>query len=345
MKAMILKEFRQMRRDRRTVILMVGMPLLLLVIFGYAARFNVTEISTAVVGPNSEEVASLLPEVYSVDKLDASATEENAIEMLRDSEVTVAFVTSGSGTKLLIDGSELFVAQSALRTIPSGVQPEILFNPELNTAKVMVPSLIGFVMLFVGTVITSLGVVREREQGTLEQLAVMPLRPIDVVVGKIAPYFLVALVDMILVTIAGIWLFDVPFRGSLLMFAAYGLVFLLVVLGLGLAISTVSKSQGEAIQLAIMMLLPQIMLSGMIFPLSSMAPGARLIGYFLPLTWFIIGMQGLFLKGTAASALLIPLLVLVLMAIVVLGVAMYRFRQDLAPKQPGEDSALAAVSV
>lgn len=329
-----------MRRDRRTLALMVGMPLMLLVIFGYAARFDVTEISTGVVGPGADELVSVLPDVYSVDERDSTVGAEAARKLLRNSEVDVAFVTSDAGTTLLVDGSELFVAQSALRRLPPGVQPEILFNPELDTAKVMVPSLIGFIMLFVGTLITSLGVVREREQGTLEQLAVMPLRPVDVMIGKITPYFVVALVDMILVTIAGILIFDVPFEGSIPMFAAFGFVFLFVVLGLGVAISTVSKSQGEAIQLAIMTLMPQIMLSGMIFPLESMAAGVRWVGYLLPLTWFIRGMRGIFLKGTEASVLLMPLGILALMAVTVASIALYRFRQDLAPKQT--DSEVAA---
>ncbi|MEZ5376354.1 MAG: ABC transporter permease [Acidimicrobiales bacterium] len=330
MKAMILKEFRQMRRDRRTVALMVGLPIMLLVVFGYAARFDVASIPTAVVGPNARDMAGQLPEVFTVDLVDPTLGEGEVTTMLRDSEVKVAFVTSQQ-TVLLVDGTELFVAQSALRRVPSGVMPKVLFNPQLDTATVMVPSLIGLIMLFIGTVITSLGVVREREQGTLEQLAVMPLRPVDVIVGKIAPYFLVAVIDLAVVTLAGLWLFNVPFRGSVLLFAAYAMLFLFVVLGLGVAISTVSQSQGEAIQLAIMTLLPQIMLSGMIFPLESMAAGVRWIGYLLPLTWFVVGMRGIFLKGTAVSALLFPLALLGVMAAVVFGVAMYRFRQDLAP--------------
>ncbi len=332
MKAMILKEFRQMRRDRRTLVLMIGMPLMLLVVFGYAARFDVTEISTAVVGPNADDVAGSLPGAFSVESVDSSKGVEAAHDLLRDSKVRVVLVTDTRGSELLIDGTELFVAQSALRRVPPGIKPEILFNPDLDTATVMVPSLIGYIMLFVGTVITSLGVVREREQGTLEQLAIMPLRPIDVTVGKIAPYFLVSLVDMIAVTVAGLWLFDVPFVGSVLMFGVFGLLFLFVVLGLGLAISTVSKSQGEAIQLAIMTLVPQIMLSGMIFPLESMATGVRWLGWFMPLTWFVIGMRGIMLKGSHVSVLLFPAGVLALMALVVFGVALVRFRKDLAPK-------------
>jgi ABC-2 type transport system permease protein len=333
MRAMILKEFRQMRRDRRTLALMVGLPLMMLIIFGYAARFDIKEIDTAVLGPGAPELAAQLPEVFAINEIDPAGDRTDATELLRDSEVGVAFVTMGEGAVMMVDGSELFVAQSALRRVPPGVFPEILFNPNLDTAKVMVPALIGLVLLFVGTVITSLGVVREREQGTLEQLAVMPLRPIDVTVGKIAPYFLVATIDMVVVTLAGLYLFDVPFEGSFIMFALFGLTFTFVVLGIGVAISTVSQSQGEAIQLAIMLMLPQIMLSGMIFPLESMAGGVRWIGYLLPLTWFVIGSRGLLLKGTEPAALLVPLGILMLMAIVVFSIAVVRFRRDLAPKQ------------
>ena len=334
MKAMILKEFREMRRDRRTMALMIGLPIMLLVIFGYAARFDVTSVDTAVVGPDAQATAEGLPDVFSVGTVDPAADRGDAEHMLRNAEVGVAFVTGDGPTRMLVDGSELFTSQSALRRLPANTRPEILFNPHLNTSYVMVPSLIGLILLFVGTVITSLGVVRERERGTLEQLAVLPLRPIDVIVGKIAPYFLVAVLDLALVTGAGLVIFGVPFQGSVLMFAAFGLVFLVVVLGLGVAISTVSMSQGEAIQLAIMTLLPQIMLSGMIFPLESMAAGVRWIGYLLPLTWFVTGMRDIFLRGSDVRTMLPALGILAVMAVVVFGVAVARFRRDLAPRQP-----------
>ncbi len=325
-----------MRRDRRTLALMLGVPVLFLVVFGYAARFDVSEIRTAVVGVDAAAVATQLPENFDVVELDPDGDETTARNLLRDSEAEVAVVAGAGTTKVLVDGTELFVAQSALRqqsALPAGAEVEVLFNPDLDTATVMVPALIGLILLFVGTIITSLGVVKEREQGTLEQLAVTPLRPVDVIAGKITPYLGVGLVDMAFVTVAGIVLFDVPFEGSILLFAAFVFVFLFAVLGLGVLISTVSKSQGEAIQLAIMALLPQIMLSGMIFPLASMAPGVRWIGYLMPLTYFTIGMRGILLKGATLSALALPLLVLTGMAIVLFTLAVLRFRRDLAPKQ------------
>ena len=333
MLAMVLKEFRQMRRDHRTVALMVGLPIMMLIIFGFAARFDVTELDIAVVGPGAEQVSDQLPDFYSVAVIDTAGDRDAAETMVRNAEVGAALVTSVSPPQVLIDGSELFAAQSVLRRLPPEVQPQVLFNPDLETSTVMVPSLIGLIMLFVGMVITSLGVVREREQGTLEQLAVMPLRAADITIGKIAPYFLVALFDMVLVTVIGIAVFDVPFRGSVLMFVAYVLVFLFVVLGMGVMVSTLSQSQGEAIQLALMLLLPQIMLSGMIFPLESMAASVRWIGYLLPLTWFIEGMRGIFLRGSDVSVLLTPLAYLTVMAVVVFGVSVVRFRRVLTPRR------------
>ena len=232
----------------------------------------------------------------------------------------------------------MFAAQSAraamsdLVALPVGaVEVEVLFNPELSTAAIMVPALIGMVLTAVGTVITSLGVVRERQEGTLEQLAVMPLRPRDVIVGKIAPYFLVGVIDMAVITAAGLLLFDVPFRGSWPVFIAGALLFLLAVLGIGVLISTLSQTQGEAIQLAIMTMLPQVMLSGMIFPLASMPWGVRWISYLLPLTYFIQIVRGVFLKATPIDALGVPFLALAALALVVLGLAVLRFRRDLAP--------------
>ena len=338
MRAMVLKEFRQLRRDRRTLALLIMVPLLLLIVFGYVARFDIKRIPTAVVGTQAEMVAGLLPEPFDVRIVDAAGDRATAEDLLRRSRAIIAVVAEPPLT-ILVDGSELFAAQSARAAnlgSASGMLPftfklEVLFNPELSTAVVMVPSLIGMVLTAIGTVVTSLGVVRERQEGTLEQLAVMPLRPRDVIIGKIAPYFLVGVLDMAVITAAGLLLFNVPFRGSWFVFAAGAFIFLLAVLGVGVLISTLSQTQGEAIQLAIMTMLPQIMLSGMIFPLTSMPWGVRWISYLLPLTYFVQIVRGVFLKGTPIDALGVPFLALILLAVVVLGLAVLRFRRDLAP--------------
>jgi ABC-2 type transport system permease protein len=338
--AMIVKEFRQLRRDRRTLAMMIFLPVVMLVVFGYAASFDVQSIRAKVVGPVAGRLAAVLPEPFEVVDVDPAGDREDAATALRDGEVPVAFVTSASGVTVFLDGSELFVANAAktglsslAETIPAGVTADVdvLFNEDLETSAIMVPGLAAMILLFVGTVITSLGVVRERQAGTLEQLAVMPFRPSDVFLGKIAPYFVVAAIDMTIVVVAGVWLFDVPFRGSILVLALGALLFLFVTLGIGVLISSVSQNQGQAIQLALMTLLPQVMLSGLIFPLSSMAAGVRWIGYLLPLTYFIQISRGVMLRGAPIGALWAPFAYLAIIGAAVFGLATLRFRRSLAP--------------
>jgi ABC-2 type transport system permease protein len=342
--AMIVKEYRQLRRDRRTLAMMIVLPVLLLVIFGYAARFNVSTISTVVVGPQAEQVAAQLQAPFHVVEIDPGGDRSVAALRLKDGRAVVAVVTGRSSVLFLMDGTQLFpveTAESALgrmvqRAKASGITPppltvQILYNPKLITSWVLVPGLAGLILVFIGTLITSLGVVRERQAGTLEQLAVTPLRPWDVIAGKITPYLLVAAVDLVVIVAVGMILFHVPFIGSVATFALGAALFLLVTLGMGVLVSTVSQNQGQAIQLAFMVMLPQILLSGLIFPISSMAAGVRWISYILPLTYFIDISRGVMLKGAPISALWEPLLLLSVLAVVVLGLAMLRFRRDLAP--------------
>lgn len=350
--AMIVKEFRQMRRDRRTLAMMIVMPVLLLVVLGYAASFNVSSIPVAVAGPGA--AALRMPAPFDIVRTDPAAGRNWASDQLRDGHAAVAIVTTGQGSPaVLIDGSQLFTAQAALSALaklqpasngpglrsgsprPPAPSVTILYNPKLTTSDVMVPGLAGVVLVFVGTVITSLGVVRERQSGTLEQLAVMPLRPRDVFLGKIVPYFAVAAVDLAIVLGIGIAVFGVPFRGSPLVFALGALLFVFVTLGVGVLISTVSQNQGQAIQLAVMTMLPQVLLSGLVFPLSSVVAGVRWIAYLLPLTYFNEIARGVMLRAEPIGPLWRPFLLLVLLGTVIVALAISRFRAFLAPSPSG----------
>ena len=337
MLAMIVKEFRQVVRDRRTLAMLIVMPVLLLLVFGYAASFDVEEIPTVVVGERAELVQERLPDVFAVERVDIHGDPASAEEALITGEAHVAIVAGGEAITALIDGSELFMARAAVQVISAaagevpGLSHEVLFNPELDTSAVLVPGLAGLIIVFVGTLVTSMSVVKEREAGTLEQLSVMPFTPKDVFIGKIAPYFLIALVDIVLVLLIGTLLFDVPFNGSLLPLALGALMFLFVALGLGILISSVSENQAQSIQLALMTVLPQIMLSGIIFPLSSMAAGVRWIGYLLPLTYFNEVAKGVMVRGADLVDLLLPLGLLTLLGAVIFGLAIVRFARQLRP--------------
>lgn len=407
MTALIVKEFRELARDRRTLAMLVILPVILLIIFGYAANLSVDKVSVAVIGSQAESFAHKLA-TYSAarDKLDITHIEhtrggEEAEQLLRDRKADVVVVADRPDTsdkpiseqmRVYTDGSNLFVAQtaqgafvqisaedaqnriteaksayrnaaaqaqkaqrdhtaspaqgsSAAPTGPGAAPPDftsmespkldpddlvtVLFNPELKTSWVMVPGLIGLILLFIGTVITSIGLVRERETGTLEQLAVMPLRPSSIILGKIVPYFMVAVVDMAVVTILGVWLFGVPFNGSLWLFSLAALIFLFVVLGIGVFISSISQNTGQAIQMAILFMVPQVLLSGLIFPLTSMPLGVRWIGYALPLTWFREIAQGIMLRSVTLEGIWLPFVILAAMAVVVFGAATARMRYIL----------------
>jgi ABC-2 type transport system permease protein len=346
MKSMIIKEFRELSRDRRTMAMIVVLPILFLVIFGYAANFNVGTLKTIVIGPRAAVAQSTLPPLFEVTSVDAAATSEQARQMIARAEAQVVIDTTTTPPTAWVDAADLFSAQTAnaaLARAGGQVKTELLFNAELKTSWYMVPSLIGLILTFIGTIVTSIGLVRERENGTLEQLAVMPFRPVDVIIGKIAPYFLLASIDLVIITVVGILLFGVPFNGSLPVFALGAALFLFVVLGMGVLISTLSKTTGQAIQLAILTLLPQVLLSGMIFPLIAMPWAIRWIGYLMPLTYFTMISRGVFLRGTPidAVAMWLPVLVLAVMAVVIFSLAIIRFRRDLAPRRSSRITASA----
>jgi len=348
--ALIVKEFRQMRRDRRTLALMIVMPIVLLVVLGYAASFDVHSIPTVVAGPQARPVTPQLHKPLDVTRIEPAKGLAWALSELRDGKAVVAIVTGAPRPAVLVDGTQLFAARTALTALSSfsrsssgtsaaapGQSPplpaavHILYNPELKTSDIMIPGIPGIVLVFVGTVITSLGVVRERETGTLEQLAVMPFRPRDVFFGKIVPYFAVATADLAIVIAVGVAIFGVPFRGSMGVFALGALLFLFATLGMGVLISSVSENQGQAVQLAMMTMLPQVLLSGLIFPLSSIVAGVRWIAYFLPLTYFTQISRGVMLRAEPITALWQPFVYLAVLGTVVLFLATLRFRSYLSP--------------
>ena len=397
MRALFIKEFQELQRDRRTLAMIIMLPLLLLLVFGYAANFSVDHINVKVIGPQASSTVSYLKSLPGADKFNfvadpsAPATPTQAQKLLRSPSGDVVVIpkakagTLSQRVDVYLNGAKLFTAQSAkadlvqmqandmraqlkqlssaatqaqqsaqgLRTNPTQAAQaakeqsqklqalakqaqetntnwiKVEFNPDLKTSWVMIPGLIGLVMAVIGTLITSIGMVREREAGTLEQLAVMPIKARSIIAGKISPYFMLAIVDMSAVALAGVYLFDIPFNGQLWLFALAGLLFLGVVLGLGVLISTVSQTTAQAVQMAIMTIIPQTLLSGLVFPLESMATWVRCIGYLLPLTWFVQVSRGVMLNGSNAAQLWLPLSIMALQCVLLFGAATARLARSL----------------
>jgi ABC-2 type transport system permease protein len=346
------KEFIQIKRDRRTLAMMIVIPFLWLLIFGYAATFDVRHISTGIVGgsenPKAQMLATVLGSSSYFDVADESfATQADLEEAIRTGKVSIGIVPpqdDGTPGTLVVDGSNIFASQTAIRQLQSLAQSlaaqggattvaqfkvDILYNPDLRSANAMIPGLVGVVMVFIATIMTALGVVRERERGTLEQLMVTPLSATELMIGKIVPYVVISLFDLLIVVIAGVFIFDVPFAGSPLLLFGLSFIFLVACLGIGLLVSTVSQTQQQAMQLAIFTLLPQILLSGFIFPLTAIPWGVRWIAYLLPLTYFLPISEGIFVKDLGMGNLWPWALILLGYAIVVIGLAAWRFRRRL----------------
>jgi ABC transporter DrrB family efflux protein len=339
--ALIRKEFIQLRRDRRTLAIIVGMPLIFVLIFGYAASFDVTHISTELVGGDSALVRRGLEAGGAFSVRDRVAPDEAAARSdLLHGRATVAVLVGSDGRPraALVDGSNILVASTALRALGratgasrggAAVTVTTLYNPTLRSADFMVPALIGLIMMQVGVVVTALGVVRERESGTLEQLLITPLTKLELMVGKLVPYLLIAFVDLVTITAVGLLVFDVPLRGSPPLLLALSLVFAASTLGIGLLLSTVATNQRQAMQMALFIMLPQILLSGWVFPLASIPWGVRWLSYLFPLTYYLPVVRGIFLKGLGLEDLWPQALVLLGMAVAFVCAAAARFTKQL----------------
>jgi ABC-2 type transport system permease protein len=347
--SIIRKEFIQIRRDRRTLVMMVAIPVLWIVIFGYAATFDVHGIRTVVAVPADSPTAQLV-----VTKLDSSKyfkvvesgplSDAELEAAIREHRASVAIRPPGTGTSglLIADGSDLFTAQAAVRQIQvlvqdfaqqtgtaAYVQTKILYNPDLRSVNYMIPGLVGIVMVFIATMMTAVAVVRERERGTLEQLLVSPVGPMELMLGKIVPYMVIAFLDFLLVMACGVFIFHVPFAGNPGLLMVLSLAFLFVCLGMGLLVSTVSQTQQQAMQMAVFTLLPQILLSGFIFPLAAIPWPVRWIAYLAPLTYFLPIARGIFMRGEGFTDLWMYAVILVGYAIVIVSLAAWRFRRKL----------------
>lgn len=364
--ALIRKEFIQIGRDRRTLAMMILLPLVWLIMFGYAFNFDVREMRVAVVDRSGTRIGELVAgalrgyERFRIVELPEPTEDGIRLAMHRNQVQMGIIIPPGYGEvrggdharlRALVDGADLFAAQAAVRLFQGALEPlqdrirkivltrgepppmipeiEILYNPELRTATVMIPGLLGMVTMFMTTLMTALGIVREREYGTLEQLVVTPLRPIELMLGKLLPYVLIAAVDFALVFLAGTYLFNLKFAGNLPLFLALSLLFLVTTLSLGLLISTLAQNQQQAMQLAFFAMFPQILLSGLIFPLSSMPKVIQYLAYLLPFTYYVPIARGMFIKGQELALLATPAGLLAAYALAAVTLSSLRFRKRL----------------
>lgn len=218
----------------------------------------------------------------------------------------------------------------SLENVPGiDFRPQVWFNPELDSIKFNIPGLIGLVLQNITVMLTAFSLVRERERGTLEQLIVTPIKSRELILGKLLPYVFIAFFDVVLVLSVGVFWFKVPVKGSILLLLVQSIAFLLVALGLGLLISTVSKTQLQAMQMTVLLILPSVLLSGFIFPREAMPVPIRILSLFIPMTYFLEILRGIILKGIGLEYLWRNLVILLIFGIVSLAISAASFKKNL----------------
>lgn len=362
-RAVARKELRQASRDPLTLTMLLGVPTMMLLLYGYAINFDVRHVRLAVQDMDRsrrsrELVASFVTSTYFDQVADLGAGADLGRFTERRGAVAVLVIPEGfsrdlasgrtAAIQLLLDGADANTATTVLgyaaalvaaanaalaeeaapgrvRVAGIGYEPRVWYNPELRSTQFLVPGLIGFILMLTGVLSTALAVVREKERGTLEQLRVTSLHPAELVAGKTLPYLGISLLATAVILVAARVLFDVVVRGSYLDLFVVTLVYLLGALGLGLFVSTVAESQAMAFQIGMVAsMLPAIFLSGFIFPIRAMPEAVQAITYVVPARYFNVILRGVILKGGGLADYPHDLAFLALYAAVVLSVAYAR---------------------
>jgi ABC-2 type transport system permease protein len=355
--AVIKKEFRQLRRDRITFFMIVGVPIGQILLFGYAINTDVRNLKSAVADQAnshlSRQFVAELRQTQVIDLQFAVETPEQIEELLRMGEISVGVfippdfdrrvIDARPAAQLLVDGGDptILGVANQLALMPFGFdsQPAAtrvrtfevrpFYNPERRTAVNIIPGLIGVILTMTMTLFTAVAIVRERERGNLELLINTPVSTAELMIGKVSPYILIGLIQLALIVGVGQLLFKVPVHGSMLDLYLAASAFIVANLALGLFISTVSGTQFQAMQMTVFLLLPSILLSGFMFPFDGMPKFAQYLGELLPNTHFIRLTRGIMLRDASLADLGRELLVLGVFAVVALTAAILRFSRRL----------------
>ncbi len=366
MLAVLRKEFIQMRRDRMTLGLVLIIPLIQLLLFGYAIQTEVKHISTIVFDQSlSEQSRDLLSAFSSSGYFDinyAARSYDDVTSYIDSGQAKVGIIIppdfargvmsrEPSQVQVMVDASDNMVANQAVATAnaigllksqeiimdqlnisgaPYDIRVRPWYNPDGITAYYMVPAILGIIVTMTMVIITAAAIVRERERGTLEQLIVTPIKPIELMMGKIIPYIVLGYAQITVALLVGVLVFDVPIRGSLLELYVLTLFFITASLGMGLMVSNIARNQMQAFQLAFMIMLPSIMLSGFLFPRDGMPKIIYYISCVIPLTYYLDIIRGIVLKGIGFQYLTGQVAVLLTFSLVFVTFSTLRFRKTVS---------------
>ncbi|MHB1456310.1 MAG: ABC transporter permease [Armatimonadota bacterium] len=367
--AIIRREFIHIIRDPRSLGVAIVLPAVMLILYGYGINIDVKKIRTVVIDEDMTSVSRAYIDSYSAggyfiikkhlfsyDEIDhaidaniakvAIAVPKGFSADLAKGRAKVQVITDGSdaGTASLAMGYASLISQEfarnrltlRLRSVGQPLPPELLmqirywYNPELNSTHFIVPGLIAAILMLLSALLTSMTIVRERENGTIEQIFVSPIKPSELMVGKLIPYIAIAATDIALVTLGGRYIFGVPFKGSMILFIIASALFIISALGIGLLISSISRNQLTAMMIAVLLtMLPVILLSGFVFPISAMPIPIQIVTYFIPARYYLVCVRGIFLKGVGFPVLWPQIAILAVISFTLLFACSKNFRKVL----------------
>jgi len=363
--AIIIKEFIQLKRDRLTFGMVVGLPIIQLVLFGFAINTDPKHLPTVAIiadaGPFSRSVIAAMKNSEYFDIVGAVENEREADKLLDRGDVQFVVTIPAGFNRALVRGERPTILVEADATDPMaagsavnvlnrlgnelfapdlpGMRPVVpplvdlrvhrRYNPEGVTAYNIVPGLLGVILTLTLILMTGLAMTRERERGTFENLLATPTTPLEVMTGKIVPYILIGLIQVCLILAAARWIFDVPMQGSLILLFAVVLLFICANLMLGITFSSIARNQLQAMQMTVFFFMPSLLLSGFMFPFRGMPDWAQAIGNCLPLTHFLLLVRGILLKGNGLEMLWPHIWPIIAFMVVVLGVGLKTFRRTL----------------
>lgn len=342
-KSFIIKEARHILRDKRTMLILFGMPVVMMLLFGFAISTDVRNVRTAVVLSHVNHQTHKMVERLGANeyfdilyKVDNSAAAE---QLIRHQKADMAIVFDrNNAIQVITDGTDPNMAQMyanyatmILQSSDTSVMTQkLLFNPQMRSCYNFVPGIMGMLLMLICAMMTSISIVREKERGTMEVLLVSPIRPLMIIIAKAVPYLLLAFVILCTILLISKYLLLVPISGSLFWIFLVSCIYIIVALSLGLLISTVAKTQLVALLAsAMMLLLPCILLSGMMFPVESMPDILQYISAIMPPRYYISAMRKLMIMGVGIDKVMHELMVLSLMAVVLLSAALLKFRSRL----------------
>lgn len=345
----VIKEARHILRDKRTMLILFVMPVVLMLIFGFAITNDVKNVRVVVVNSSLDHqtrraVERLAASEY-FDIVGTAPTASDAERALRSQQADMAivfaphFASQRSGLQFLVDGSDPNMAQQwtnyakgvLLNTSAASVNTKLLYNPQMRSAYNFVPAIMGMLLLLICAMMTSVSIVREKEQGTMEVLLVSPVRPLMIIVAKAVPYLLQALLILAIILTLASTVLHVPLAGSIGWIVAISLLYILLALALGLLISNFARTQFVALLVsAMVLLLPTVMLSGMLFPVESMPRVLQYVAAIVPPRYYIQAMRKLMIMGVGVAEVRQEIIVLAAMTMVLLLVALKKFNRRLS---------------